>query len=255
MGLGVRGRRSTWLAAGCLAWRLALPGTAGAQTDASPPPGSFDGAATVAIQGIDQAAARDKALDAAFHEVVEGAVVAAIGTDEASSRAASIERSILSRSRSFVLGYQVSDEGADGGSYHVTLRARVATNALRKALDALRAPPSPAPGSPDGSVPAAQPGLVGVETSVDVVISGALTGSRYKAIEAFLERQVPGVRSVAVRSVEPGVVTLDVIGSFPPPGLGGYLSSAELAGFRLTANPSPVGSTIDVVVQNLDAPR
>ncbi len=209
-------------------------------------PSEFDGVATVAIEGGDQVAARDKALAQALRAAVESAVLAAIGADETASREADLERGVLARSRAFVNGYQVVEEQAAGGEYRVAVHARVATAALARAL----AKPQAGSTVTDGEGIDAATALEG---SADVFVTGSLTASRYKAIRAVLERRVPGVRSVAVLALEPGAITLRVKGAFPARAVARYLSESAFGNFRLITTPAPVGPNLEVVVQDVEA--
>lgn len=209
-------------------------------------PSEFDGAATVAIAGGDQVAARDKALAQALRSAVESAVLAVIGADEMASREAELERGVLARSRAFVTGYQVVEEQAAGDEYRVSVHARVATAALARALAKPEA--GGAATDSEGNEP-----TTALESSADVFVTGSLTASRYKAIRAVLERQIPGVRSVVVLALEPGSITLRLKGAFPARALARYLSENSFGNFRLIATPAAVGPDVEVVVQDVEA--
>lgn len=212
--------------------------------------GTYEAAAVVPIANADQAAARDKALAQALRDVVQAAVIGLLGEDESASRGAQIEKAVLLRSRSFVTGYQVVDEGATDGAYRVAVQAHVAVDSLRRALEALdsaRSTPSA------DSVPS--DAVSGAESSADVYIRGNLTAARYRSIRGFLERQVPGVRAVSVQSLEAGAMCLRVRGAFPAPGLSGYLSKTDFGSFRLAVTRAEMGPDLEVVVEDADASR
>ncbi|MFN7955261.1 MAG: hypothetical protein U0610_26285 [bacterium] len=234
-----------------LVWVLAVattaPAVAYAQAEGTAPAASeFDGSATVSIEGGDQVAARDKALTQALRAAVASAVVAAIGSDEAAGRQAELERGVLARSRAFVSGYQVTEEGASGTEYRVAVHARVAAAALARALT--RAEPAGDSADGEGSEAAAT-----TESSADVFLTGSLTAARYKAVRAVLERQVPGVRSVTVLALEPGAISLRVRGAFPARAVARYLSESSFGNFRLVVTPATVGPDVEVVVQDVEA--
>lgn len=212
--------------------------------------GGYEASATVPVAGADQAAARDKALAQALRDIVQSAVTGLLGEDEAASRQAQIERAILARSRSFVTGYQVIDEGPEAGAYRVAVQAHVAADALRRAVEAMDAA-----GSSSAAGGEATDGATAAESSADVFLRGTVTAVRYRAIRGFLERQVPGVRTVSVQSLEPGAIGLRVRGAFPAHGLSGYLSQADFGSFRLAVTPAEVGPDLEVVVQDAEAPR
>lgn len=212
--------------------------------------GSYDGAAAVPIANADQAAAREKALALALHDAVLGAVAGLLGADEAAARQSQLERTVLARSRSFVTGYQVVDEGAEGGEYRVAVQAHVAVDSVRRALDDLEAPQGGG-----SAVTDAPDAASGVESSADVHLRGNLTAARLRSIRNLLERQVPGVRAVSVQSLEAGAINLRLRGAFPAHALSGYLSHADFGSFRLEVTPAEVGPDLEVVVQDAEAPR
>lgn len=249
MGVAVKPPVSSWSwAVGGVALLICQVTSTNAQTGTSG--GVFEAAATVTIANADQAAAREKALTEALHDAVQAAVVALLGEDEATSRQSVIDRAVLAKGRSFVTGYQVTDEGAADGEYRVAVQAHVATESLRRALEALDAPREVQAADESGASP-----VSAAESSADVYVRGDLTAARYRSIRAFLERQIPGVRSVFVQSLEAGGTCLRVRGAFPAHALSGYLSTADFGNFRLAVTSAELGPDLEVVVQDPETPR
>lgn len=249
MGVALKPTVSGWRWAGAIvALLLCQVASTHAQTGASS--GVFEAAATVTIANADQAVARDKALAQALHDAVQAAVVGLLGEDEATSRQGVIDRAVLAKGRSFVTGYQVTDEGAADGEYRVAVQAHVATESLRRALEALDAPREAPAADASGASP-----VSAAESSADVYVRGSVTAARYRSIRGFLERQIPGVRSVSVQSLEAGAICLRVRGAFPAHALSGYLSTADFGNFRLAVTAAELGPDLEVVVQDPETPR
>src|SRR5687767_13028407 len=74
---------------------------------------------TATVGAADPAAARTRALDDAFRQAVDQAVVSLVDPAVREKNAELIKKRILRRSRSYVTKFKVRTEGEDDGAYHV----------------------------------------------------------------------------------------------------------------------------------------
>lgn len=208
-----------------------------------------------AVQAGDLAGARTRALDAALRAAVETAAVRAFGGARVSADSKTFQSRVLDQAQDYVNGYQVVDEGVEGSDasmrYRVVLEAEVALGWIEEVVAPPKPVPAPAapvsPRSPRGEddstrgewIGSAVPPPIRSDPGIELVLGGELTGPRYRRVVEFLERDVPGVRTVAPAELGPGRLVLSVQGSVSPEDLGGYLAAADLSGFRLRLSAAP----------------
>jgi hypothetical protein len=92
---------------------------------------------TATIEQDDTAAARQRALDDAFRQAIDQTVGSILPAAQRASGADLIKKQILRKAKSYVLKFQVVDEGEDAGYYKVHVNAEVAVPALTADLQKL----------------------------------------------------------------------------------------------------------------------
>jgi hypothetical protein len=125
------------------------PGEGTASPTGAEPPVGLPGARIVAGQapvvGGNAAAARERAVDEAIRQAVDGALLELADAPTRAAEAKAI-RAIEARARSFVPSYRTLDESEGNGVYSVHLEAQVDEAALRQTIDRWSLP-APAPSS------------------------------------------------------------------------------------------------------------